>query len=324
MISDGKNTKVLIRAIVFVILFVLLFAFLEAFTYDYSTAYDGWAYVYTDDIDILIMGSSEAHASFDAPYITEQTGKSTVILSSGAQSAKQIYFNLIEVLKYQKPELIIVEEFSVVEDTLSWMRENNLYGLALANLDGMKMSPLKLRAAFSTLGFEGYGVFHIMREAGKTERFIYSVQHMRSRLTHLFDPERKELSPTRGTVLTIPESTATVTQYEESLTREIDKSYEIPKENIIYMDKIIELCSENGIELEFIKTPLIKNASSISGHYAIQKHLEEMGYDIKTYNLMDTSLGGDYLYEDFADLNHVSASGMQKVSDWFVKHINNR
>ena len=215
MTSDGKNKKVLIRAIVFVMLFVALFAFLEAFTYDYSTAYDGWAYVYTDDIDILIMGSSEAHASFDAPYITQQTGKSTVILSSGAQSAKQIYFNLLEVLKYQKPELIVVEEFSIVEDTLSWMKENNLYGLALANLDGMKMSPLKLRAAFSTLGFEGYGVFQIMREAGKTERFIYSAQHIQSRLTHLFDPERKELSPTRGTVLTIPETTATVEQYEE-------------------------------------------------------------------------------------------------------------
>ena len=324
MKSDGKNKKVLIRAIIFVMLFVLLFAFLEAFTYDYSTAYDGWAYVYTDDIDILIMGSSEAHASFDAPYITEQTGKSTVILSSGAQSAKQIYFNLIEVLKYQKPELIVVEEFSIVEDTLSWMKENNLYGLALANLDGMKMSPLKLRAAFSTLGFEGYGVFQIMREAGKTERFIYSAQHAKSRLTHLFDPERKELSPTRGTVLTIPESTATVTQYEESLTREIDEGFKLPKENIIYMDKIIELCQENGIVIEFIKTPLIKNASSISGHYAIRKHLDEMGYDIKTYNLMDTEIGGDYLYEDFADLNHVSKSGMQKVSDWFVNHINSK
>jgi hypothetical protein len=49
-----------------------------------------------------------------------------------------------------------------------------------------------------------------------------------------------------------------------------------------------------------------------------------MGYDIRTYNLMDAKISEDYLYEDFADLNHVSASGMQKVSDWFVNHINSK
>ena len=191
MFGSDKKPFVIIRAVVFVIVFVLIFTFLEALTYDYDKVYDGWKYIYDGDIDILIMGSSQAHATFDAKKITEETGKSTVILSSGAQSVKQIYFNLMETLKYQKPELIIVEEFSIIEDTLTWMKETNSEGLALTNLDGMKMSPLKLRAAFSTLGFNGYGVFQIMRESGKTERFIFAITHLPLAIERIFMPKGK-------------------------------------------------------------------------------------------------------------------------------------
>ncbi len=324
MINSEKKSNLIIRCISFVLVFILIFAFIETLTYNHNLAYDGWQYVYTGDIDVLIMGSSQADASFDAGYITEQTGKSTVILSSGAQSVKQVYFNLLEVLKYQHPELIVVEEFSVIEDTLGWMDEMGLYGLALSNLDGMKMSPLKLWAAFSTLGFEGYGVFHCMREAGKTERFLFTLQHFKLQIKRVFHPKEKDLSPLRGTLLHHPETIATQEQYEASLIHNVDESFELPKENIEYMYKIIELCLKNGIEIEFIKTPLIKNTSSISGHFAIEKYLNQKDYEINTYNLMDTVYNLNLEKDDFTDVNHVSSSGMQKVSAWFSSHINEK
>ena len=288
--------------------FVLIFAFLEALTYDHHKEYNGWAYVYQTDIDVLIMGSSQADASFDAKYISEETGKNVVILSSGAQSAKQLYFNLIEVLKYQKPELIMVEEFSIIEDTLSWMDENGLYGLALLNLDGMKMSPLKLRAAFSAVGFDGYGVFHIMREAGKTERFLFALKHLKLQIKRIFKPEEKWLSPYKGTIYHTPETLATEEEYLESVSRTPEEGFELPRENVRYMDKIIALCKKNGIEVELVKTPLIKNASSLSGHEAIVGHLKETNSDVKAFNLMDEESGLTFQFEDFTDVNHVSAS----------------
>lgn len=322
MFKSDKKTDVLIRAILFVMVFIALFAFLEAVTYDHHKSFDGWAYVYETDIDILIMGSSQADASFDASYISDKTGKNTVILSSGAQSAKQTYYNLIEVLKYQTPRLIVVEEFSIIEDTLGWMEEKGLYGLALANLDGMKMSFNKISAAFAAASFEGYGVFHIMREAGKTERFIFAIKHLPLQIKRIFEPESLWLSPHQGTILHTPDSMATKEQFEASLARVVDENFELPKENAKYMEKIINLCIKNDINIEFIKTPLIKNASSLSGHIAIVNHIKEMGVDVNTYNLMDEEMNISYVFEDFTDVNHVSKAGMRKVSDWFVRHIN--
>lgn len=321
MFSRDKKHNIIIRAISLVLVVVFLFAFLEALTYDHHRAFDGWAYVYETDIDVLIMGSSQA-ASFDAQYISQQTNTNTVILSSGAQSIKQIYYNLLEVVKYQRPKLIIVEEFSISEDTLAWMEELGLYGLALANLDGMKFSPLKLRSAFSTIGFEGFGVFHIMREAGKTERFIFAAKHLPLQLKRIFKPEERYFSPNKGTILHPPDSSITLEKYEASLNNTVDENFVLPKENIKYMEKVIDLCNKNDITIEFVKTPLIKNASSISGHYAISKHLIENGYDINTYNMMDEEVNVTYAFSDFTDVNHVNESGMRKISDWLSSHIN--
>ncbi len=323
MQNNDKKSRVIIRAIAFVIVFFLIFSFIEAFTYDHTKAFDGWAYIYDTDIDVLIMGSSQA-ASFDAAYISEQTDTNTVILSSGAQSIKQVYFNLKEALKYQSPDLVIVEEFSIIEDTLLWMKEEGLYGLALANLDGMKMSPLKLQAAFSTLSFDGYGVFHTMRESGKTERFIFAAKHLKLQLQRLFYPKERILQPLKGTILHNPDTFATLEQYEDSLAREIDESFILPSENVVYMEKVIKLCIENNVELELIKTPMIKNASSISGHYAIEKFLDNNNYNINAYNLMDKKYNLDCTFEDFSDINHVSESGMRKISDWLASHINEK
>ena len=63
MFGSDKKPYVIIRAVIFVAVFVLLFVFLEALTYDHNLAYDGWPYVYESDIDVLIMGSSQADVS---------------------------------------------------------------------------------------------------------------------------------------------------------------------------------------------------------------------------------------------------------------------
>lgn len=322
MVSKVKKHNVIIRALAFVLLFFVLFSYIEAVSYNNTFQYTGWSYVYEGDIDVLIMGSSQAASSFDANYITQKTGKSTVILSSGAQSITQIYYNLLEVVKYQNPDVVIVESFSVIEDTLAWMEENQVQGLALINLDGMKMSPLKIRAAFGTLGFDGYSAFQIMRESGKTERLLYAIKNIAQKTKSIFRPkESSSLNPSRGTIIYTPESIANDRQYEDSLNVQVDKNFTLPKDNIKYMKKMIKLCIENDITIEFIKTPLIKNKSSHSGHAAMVKILDEMEFNISAYNLMDDKYKLNLIKDDYSDVNHLSKTGMQKVSEWLVWHL---
>lgn len=322
MFGNDKKINVIIRAVAFVLVFICIFWYIEAISYNYRDIYDGWRYVYRDNIDVLIMGSSQVHSSIEAKYITEKTGKSVVLLSSGAQNIKQTYYNLLEVVKYQKPDLIVIESLSVIEDTLKWMRDNGVNGLALQNLDGMKMSPIKLRAAFSVLGFEGYGVFQIMREAGKTERLIGALKHIKSRTKSIFNPVQIDLHPERGFVPKDKSLKVTKEQYDRRNDYVIDENFEFLKENVKYMEKVINICMKNDIDIEFVKTPLIKNQNCMSGHLALVKYLKEKEYDIKAYNLMEEKYNVNLLQEDHADINHVSVTGARKISEWFVEHLN--
>lgn len=322
MFKSDKKKHVIIRTIAFVLVFIGLFLYIETISNDDYYTYEGWGYVYEDDIDVLIMGSSQAHCSFDAKKITDETGKSTVVLSSGAQNIKQTYFNLLEVVKYQNPDLIVIESFSIIEDTLTWMEETGSNGLALQNLDGMKMSPLKVWSAFSTLGFDGYGVFQIMRESGKTERLIAAIKNIIPNTKNIFKDKHKELKPKRGYEPVDPTMHITEEQYQRQYKYTIDDDYELPRQNIKYLDKVIRICHKNNIDIEFIKTPMLKRESSMNGHLALERYLNKKGYDIKAYNLMEKEYNLELLQEDYADINHISESGVEKISDWFIGHIN--
>lgn len=103
-------------------------------------------------VDTLIVGSSHAFASFDIELINSATGDNTYILASNSQNVIQTYFNIQEMLKYQTPDVIILEAYSIngsdnfrEEDTgdRNWKKESNI--------DGMRFSLTKLQAILSSI-----------------------------------------------------------------------------------------------------------------------------------------------------------------------------
>lgn len=319
--KSDKKIHVIIRAAAFVMVFIAVFAFLEALVHDYTEYHAGWRYVYYDDIDVLIVGSSQVHYSIDAQYITNETNKSVVDLSSGAQSVKQSYYNLLEVFKHQKPDLLMLEAYGIIEDTMTWMENNDTTGLILNGIDDMNMSPQKLYSAFSMMGFEGYGVFHIMREAGKTERLIAAIKDIKHRTQNIFHRVPVELTAKRGYLRAEPGAMADDEEYARRLDVEIDPDFVIIEESLKYMDKIIELCEKNDVPLELVKTPLLKRKNILSGIAFLNNYFDEKGYNIRVYNLMDDEYGIVLKQEHYADINHLSYEGSVIVTRWFAEHI---
>lgn len=321
MFRSDKKYYVVIRAVAFVMVFIAMFAYLEAIIHDYTEYHAGWRYVYYDEIDVLIVGSSQVHYSIDAQSITDETDKSVVDLSSGAQSVKQSYYHLLEVFKYQQPDLLMLEMYGIIEDTLTWMEGNGTTGLILNGIDDMKMSPQKLYSSFSLLGFQGYGIFHIMRESGKTERLIAAIKDIKDRTLNLFNRVPTKLTAKRGYLRAPPGEMATAEEYARRLDVEIDPDFVIIEENLKYMDKIIELCEKNDVPIEFVKTPLLKRKNILSGMAFLDNYFDEKGYNINVYNLMDEQYDINLIQKDYADLNHLSYEGSIVVTEWFVEHI---
>lgn len=108
---------------------ILLFGSMEIASevfYADSDIINNWRAFYAQEknsIDYLIVGNSHAYASFDTEMIERETGKSAFILASPSQTVTQAYFNVKESLKYQKPEMIILETFSI-DNNSNWQSED--------------------------------------------------------------------------------------------------------------------------------------------------------------------------------------------------------
>lgn len=91
------------------------------------------------------------------------------------------------------------------------------------------------------------------------------------------------------------------------------------EQNILYLNKIAELCKANNVKLVFVKTPLHEHYNSLIPQKFIEKYghlIDEMGIDI-----LDLS---DLLAEDdcfFTDGDHVSNKGARITSEWIVNNL---
>lgn len=80
-----------------------------------------------------------------------------------------------------------------------------------------------------------------------------------------------------------------------------------------YLDKIIELCSENGVNLTFVRSPQHPNCMERDNEIVFQEVYETNFSHIKFYDFNDFPL----LEDEFADEEHLNHKGAEKFSKNF-------
>jgi len=61
------------------------------------------------NVDIVVMGNSHASAGVEPYILSENTGSYCFILNTPGTGSVDLYYNLVEVLKYCQPKLVIIE-----------------------------------------------------------------------------------------------------------------------------------------------------------------------------------------------------------------------
>lgn len=96
----------------------------EYFVGDQSNNHSGrkWRAFYkfagkkSKNVDILVLGNSHASAGVEPYILSENTGSYCFILNTPGAGSVDLYYNLVEVLKYCKPKLVIVETSCLIGD----------------------------------------------------------------------------------------------------------------------------------------------------------------------------------------------------------------
>ena len=93
----------------------------------------------------------------------------------------------------------------------------------------------------------------------------------------------------------------------------------IPYESHYYLEKIIRLCQDKGIEVVLFEFPQARDYS-YAKHNALQQAADADGVEFIDMNLMIDELGIDYA-QDFRDAAHVNYYGAKKVSAYVADYL---
>lgn len=313
--NKTETKKFKIRFSIFILMLLIVLVSLEFVIYTNNDGPAGWTYVYNDEIDVLVMGASHVYCSIDVPYINDNLNKNTVALAQGCMNAEMAYFSLVEVLKYQHPDIIILEAYSVITDVLYDTEGTDLDALIRGNLNGMKPSFNKYHAAVSMLGTNSYTVFEVLRKDNSFKLWEFIKNPYKTK------QEDVSINPNRGYQPMAVEQRFSDKTYEKRLDPDIDYDFKLPKENIKYFKKIIKLCEDYDVHLEVIKVPVLRTSEYISGCIAIQEFLDENNYDITLVNLMEEKYNISLEKKDYFDGDHLNITGAAKIADWFVDYL---
>ena len=305
MKRPAAKTGVL-RTIAFILLFVTLFHFVSV-VLEEKRYRDSMAAFYAeprDSIDVLLLGSSKVHNGISSPQLLEEYGIRSNNFSQNGQVLPQTWFALREALQYQKPKLVVVDIYKVVQDSLI----NSSVAMHYT-ADFMRLGAPKLQMIYELLprGERAEYLFDIIayhtrwKELTEADFLPPDVSGMGS------EPLHSVYQPYEGWEIVPEEITAPPAQVE-----------------IEYLDRIVDLCKEEGIDLLLISVPMttpedddLDRQAVLNGmaQYAAEKGLPYLNM----LHLVD-EIGLDF-ETDMADVYHVNAAGMAKVTRYLGVYL---
>ena len=268
---------------------------------------DSMAALYAEprnSVEVLLLGSSRMHNGVSAVQLERDFGIRANNFAQDGQVLPVTFYALKDALRRQKPKVAVLDVYKVVQDSLidspaSLHRttDNMLPGLPKAEL-----------------------VFDLLPRGERAE-FLFNIITYHTRWKELTnadfappDVSEKGAQPLDG-VYQPWEGWAVLPEEVTAPPAAVE---------IEYLDRIVELCRDRGVELLLIAVPFtteqndsLNRQAVVNGmaSYAAERglpfvnmmhHVDEFGFDFST---------------DMADVYHLNARGMEKVTAWLGAYL---
>lgn len=254
--------------------------------------------------DVLILGDCEVYENISPVTMWENYGISSYIRGSAEQLIWQSYYLLEDTLKYEKPEVVVVNVLAMSESEAKSEAYNRM------TLDGMKWSKSKLSS-----------IKESMTDKEDMLSYVFPLLRYHSRWSELSkeDVEYMWKTPkvtTNGYLMQTGIRAVTTIPKAAPLA-----DYSFSQKNFEYLDKMYSLCKDNGIELVLIKAP------SVYPHWYEEWDKQIVDYATKNgimyLNTISESenIGIDYSCDTFDYGQHLNVSGAEKLSKYLGQQL---
>ncbi|MBR6329434.1 MAG: SGNH/GDSL hydrolase family protein [Lachnospiraceae bacterium] len=264
-------------------------------------------YIQADRPEVIFLGASTVHYCISPDYLYKCSGITSYDRSNASQTLWQSYYLLKDTLTVSKPKLVALD-VSFLKNGEEFIEEPSNRKV----IEHMRDPVSKLGAVLSSAGdFEqpaGYFIpvlrYHSRWKDLKEEDFRYAFNApcvtydgylMDSSIPeeqHIYEPEP------------------------------IDDPSFAPKAEE-YLDRIIELCKNEGIELLLMKTPTFVNSWHTEYDEALEKKAGSNGIRYINFSPLADEMGIRVRTDYIDDGEHMNISGAHKFTEYLGEYINN-
>lgn len=210
------------------------------FDYDTTRKVEGFYAEEKDSLDFVFVGSSQMFTSVVPAVLWEEYGITSYDFGANEQPMYLSYYYIKEALNYQNPKAVVLEVSYC--NAPEYSRE----GVHHINLDDLRMGPVKLEAVFDIIP-KGERLPYLFELAKYHDTWTTLDKDSLSYLTADKHNPYKGYTPSLDG---FPDGGV----FNEEIAQVTEKS-ELAELSVTYMEKIISLCEEKGVDLLFLKTP---------------------------------------------------------------------
>lgn len=267
---------------------------------DSTTIVNGFYAEKENDIDVIVIGSSNSFCTVNPLVLYEEYGIAAYDFGSSSQPMNISLLYLKEALKKQKPKVVALEVNMIMEGVIGNGNEAALrWGLtdiplSVDKLKCIYQSVEAVNAEYCTYLFPVFRYHNRWKELSKTD-YTYFYQD--------------KTNYTKGYL-------ETLSVYEEEVNlKEYDSEGDawIDEANVKCLDEMVSICRANDVELLLFKSP--KEGWYRYETQAIRELADERGLMFVDYN--ELYYNGEFAIDtsaDFRDGQHLNDYGAQKVT----------
>lgn len=249
------------------------------------------------DHDVVFIGDCEVYENFSPKVLWEDYGINSYIRGSAQQLIWQSYYLLEDMLRYEKPDVVIFNVLAMQYDRPQREAYNRM------TLEGMKWSLSKVRSIKASMtedeSFSDY-VFPILRYHSRwseigAEDFAYMFR--REKVSHNGYYMRVDVKPAEN----VPEG-------------KILADYRFGENAYDYLDRMTKLCAENDIQLILVKAPSLYPYWYDEWEEQMEEYAEKNELLYINFLELTQETGLDFSQDTYDGGLHLNLSGAEKIT----------
>lgn len=252
-------------------------------------------------IDVVFMGSSHCYCGIYPAILWEQQGIAAFDMSVSGQDKNTNYYNLLELLKTQKPKVVLIDTYALLYDRHAV--EANEYRNYLSmnwSLNTLKHVSGYVEKERQADFFARFPIIHTRYQELEKYDFVDYLPN---------DFGRGEYYSWRKNPVSFDGS---IFQDEEL--------GELSDSNRDWLDRLMELSEEKDFELQFMYLPSAVNLEEQRIVNAAADYAEGRGYRFIDFNKIKSEVGIDDS-TDFVDAFHLNGYGAAKLTEYIGRNL---